>query len=72
MTCAPQPCLRESNVAAKVLENTLQVCGLAYTNENTAARVNAFGPLAYCECHLSAEISPVICIACEMNRMLTT
>ncbi len=32
-----------------ILENTLRVCGMAYTNENTAARVNAFGPLAFCQ-----------------------
>jgi hypothetical protein len=30
-------------------EKALQVCGLAWTNENDAARVNAFGPLAFCE-----------------------
>lgn len=29
-------------------EQALQVCGLALTNENDAARVNAFGPLAFC------------------------
>jgi hypothetical protein len=28
--------------------HALQVCGLAYTNDNVAARVNAFGPLAFC------------------------
>jgi hypothetical protein len=27
-------------------QHALRVCGLAYTNDNAAARVNAFGPLA--------------------------
>lgn len=27
----------------------LMVCGLAFTNDNIPARVNAFGPLAFCE-----------------------
>jgi hypothetical protein len=31
-----------------IQENALKVCGLAFTNENIAARVNAFGPLAFC------------------------
>jgi hypothetical protein len=30
----------------------LKVCGLAYTNDNIAARVNGFGPLAFCQYHL--------------------
>jgi len=29
--------------------HALKVCGLAFTNENIAARVNAFGPLAFCK-----------------------
>jgi len=29
-------------------QHALRVCGLAYTNDNAAARVNAFGPLAFC------------------------
>ena len=32
-----------------VREEALKICGLAYTNENVSARVNAFGPLAFCE-----------------------
>lgn len=32
-----------------VLKHTIQICGLAYTNDSVAARVNAFGPLAFCE-----------------------
>ena len=31
----------------------LQVCGLAFTNDDIAARVNAFGPLAFCACNFS-------------------
>ncbi|RDL30161.1 uncharacterized protein BP5553_10439 [Venustampulla echinocandica] len=31
-----------------VLEHAIKICGLAYTNDNVAARVNAFGPLAFC------------------------
>ncbi|KAG9230251.1 hypothetical protein BJ875DRAFT_162264 [Amylocarpus encephaloides] len=31
-----------------ILYHALRVCGLAYTNENVAARVNAFGPLSFC------------------------
>ena len=30
-------------------EHALRVCGLAWTNEDIAARVNAFGPLAFCK-----------------------
>ncbi|KAG9628548.1 hypothetical protein KCU64_g17826, partial [Aureobasidium melanogenum] len=26
-----------------------RLCGIAYTNENKAARVNAFGPMAFCK-----------------------
>ncbi|PMD66235.1 uncharacterized protein K444DRAFT_166965 [Hyaloscypha bicolor E] len=26
----------------------LKICGLAFTNDNVSARVNAFGPLAFC------------------------
>jgi hypothetical protein len=29
-------------------DHALRVCGLAYTNDNTAARVNAFGLLLFC------------------------
>ncbi|KAF2802204.1 uncharacterized protein BDZ99DRAFT_576908 [Mytilinidion resinicola] len=32
----------------RVQELALQVCGLAFTNEDVPARVNAFGPLAFC------------------------
>jgi hypothetical protein len=35
----------------QVREEALRVCGLAFTNENVAARVNAFGPLAFCSHH---------------------
>ncbi|RDW84382.1 hypothetical protein BP6252_01972 [Coleophoma cylindrospora] len=38
-----------------VLEQTLKVCGLAYTNDNVAARVNVFGPLAYCGKYLQTS-----------------
>jgi hypothetical protein len=27
----------------------LKICGLAFTNDNVSARVNAFGPLAFCK-----------------------
>lgn len=30
-------------------DQALQVCGLAWTNANEAARVNAFGPMAFCK-----------------------
>jgi hypothetical protein len=30
-------------------EQALLVCGLAWTNTNEAARVNAFGPMAFCK-----------------------
>lgn len=33
---------------ACIRDKALEVCGLAYTNDNVAARVNAFGPLAFC------------------------
>ena len=32
-----------------VQDSTLRVCGMAFTNDNEAARVNAFGPLSFCE-----------------------
>jgi hypothetical protein len=38
---------RESNMLS-VSDEALKVCGLAYTNEDIAARVNGFGPLAFC------------------------
>lgn len=41
----PRPCDEDN-----ILDNALRVCGLAYTNDNIAARVNAFGPLAFCRC----------------------
>jgi hypothetical protein len=28
--------------------HVLNICALAFTNENVSARVNAFGPLAFC------------------------
>jgi hypothetical protein len=31
-----------------IQDSSLRVCGLAFTNENIATRVNAFGPLAFC------------------------
>jgi hypothetical protein len=34
-------------------DRALRVCGLAATNDDIAARVNAFGPLAFCERHTS-------------------
>lgn len=33
---------------ACIRDKALEVCGLAFTNDNVAARVNAFGPLAFC------------------------
>ena len=33
----------------------LRVCGLARTNDSISAKVNAFGPLAFCECSQGAE-----------------
>lgn len=29
--------------------HVLKICGLAFTNENVSARVNVFGPLAFCK-----------------------
>jgi hypothetical protein len=31
------------------LECVERLCGISYFNENKAARVNAFGPMAFCE-----------------------
>jgi hypothetical protein len=33
----------------RVQDLALNVCGLAFTNESVAARVNAFGPLTFCK-----------------------
>lgn len=33
----------------------LKICGLANTNRNVSARVNAFGPLAFCESSLEGR-----------------
>jgi hypothetical protein len=30
-------------------DRAIRICGLAWTNDDVAARVNAFGPLAFCE-----------------------
>jgi hypothetical protein len=39
---------REAN--QHVIETSdLLICGLAFTNDDISARVNAFGPLAFCE-----------------------
>ncbi|KAE9375243.1 hypothetical protein N431DRAFT_542827 [Stipitochalara longipes BDJ] len=38
---------RENSQAA-VESHVLKICGLAFTNNNVSARVNAFGPLAFC------------------------
>jgi hypothetical protein len=39
---------REGSEAA-IEGHVLKICGLAFTNENVSARVNAFGPLAFCK-----------------------
>lgn len=39
---------RETNHHA-VETSALMVCGLAFTNDDISARVNAFGPLTFCE-----------------------
>ncbi|RFU32106.1 hypothetical protein B7463_g4227, partial [Scytalidium lignicola] len=39
-----------------VLNQTLKVCGLAYTNDSIAARVNTFGPLAFCGRYLTSSL----------------
>lgn len=39
---------REANHHA-VETSALMVCGLAFTNNDISARVNAFGPLTFCE-----------------------
>ena len=39
---------REESQAA-IEGHALKICGLAFTNENVSARVNAFGPLAFCK-----------------------
>ncbi|KAJ4984949.1 hypothetical protein SVAN01_09555 [Stagonosporopsis vannaccii] len=36
-------------------ERTMQVCGLAWTNTDEAARVNAFGPMAFCGRYLRSQ-----------------
>ncbi|KAI1616484.1 hypothetical protein EDD36DRAFT_415380 [Exophiala viscosa] len=36
-------------------EQALDICGLAWTNEDDSARVNAFGPLAFCGRYLSLQ-----------------
>jgi hypothetical protein len=38
---------RASNISL-VRDEALKVCGLAYTNQDVAARVNAFGRLTFC------------------------
>jgi len=37
-----------SDTRDEVVSHALRVCGLAYTNENSSARLNSFGPLSYC------------------------
>jgi hypothetical protein len=34
---------------ADIEGHVLKICGLAFTNDNISARVNAFGPLAFCK-----------------------
>lgn len=47
------PCPEGGHLSIRSLnfaqEQALQVCGLAWTNTDEAARVNAFGPMAFCE-----------------------
>ncbi|KUJ17910.1 uncharacterized protein LY89DRAFT_30609 [Mollisia scopiformis] len=40
----------------RVVFHALQICGLAYTNDDVSARVNAFGPLAFCGRYLTETI----------------
>jgi hypothetical protein len=49
-TCLLRATFPTSDDLAQV--HALKVCGLAYTNKDVAARVNAFGPLAFCQFHL--------------------
>jgi len=37
-------------------DRALRVCGLAWTNEDASAMVNAFGPLAFCKTSLGLSI----------------
>jgi len=41
-----------------IIHHALRICGLAYTNDNVSARVNAFGPLAFC---MSASLKRFHC-----------
>lgn len=39
-------------------DHALRVAGLAFTNDNVSARVNAFGPLSFCEYSLEMGEKP--------------
>jgi hypothetical protein len=41
-------------------DHALRVCGLAFTNDNVAARVNAFGPLSFCEYYSISNKMPLL------------
>lgn len=38
-----------NNMRRKLESHAIQICGLAISNESNAARVNAFGPICFCE-----------------------
>ncbi|KAK0636414.1 hypothetical protein B0T17DRAFT_81262 [Bombardia bombarda] len=44
----PSSTLPDQSRRSQIQQLTLRVCGLAFTNDNIAARVNAFGPLIFC------------------------
>lgn len=42
------------------VKNVEGLCGIAYTNESKAARVNAFGPMAFCKSSLLSECTKIL------------
>lgn len=40
-------------VAQKIEPHAVQICALAISNDSNAARVNAFGPVAFCMCKMA-------------------
>lgn len=42
-------------VAQEIEHHAVQICALAISNDSNAARVNAFGPIAFCMCEMAAN-----------------
>ena len=64
--------IEAANALHRDLEyHAIQLCGMAISNENTSARINAFGPISFCGVWIRDQIQRNEIVA-ELRRWVKT